>query len=395
METGKEIVVLVHGIRDFAAWQITIRNELESHGLAVELTNYERFDLLRFLVPAKRFRNTIPPDVVYRALSQNARLYRMAEVQSETKPNANHWIEQCLVHFEQRQDTRFVTECLLEQAALFLELSQIEHTDAEKFRRIAQDGDRVMARAAALANDTQRSEVYRIWSRFYYNLARPRDGLLSSNWSNNYLNLAYNKAKAAHELGANDIRNVTQLSRATQKYAANPPQDEDPHWTFELREVQKSMLLAFQARDGTLNTPRARIPPLNILGVLTMDVVRREWKEEKISAIKAIEELKDVAIARQREAWALVEHTEWAKEYRFDLNYDLARIQSVMLQIFEKERLGAEAVIAELVENFTRATDGASHKQIKAALVSVDKDPSIAGLSEPNRVRVRTIFTIQ
>jgi hypothetical protein len=50
-------VVLVHGIRDFAYWQVGVRQALEARGFIVELTNYERFDLLRFLAPVPWFRN--------------------------------------------------------------------------------------------------------------------------------------------------------------------------------------------------------------------------------------------------------------------------------------------------------------------------------------------------
>jgi hypothetical protein len=54
--TGTSIVILVHGIRTFAGWQDALRAELENAGLRVELTNYEYFDLIRFLLPMQRFR---------------------------------------------------------------------------------------------------------------------------------------------------------------------------------------------------------------------------------------------------------------------------------------------------------------------------------------------------
>jgi hypothetical protein len=47
----------MHGIRDFAYWQVDVRQALEARGFIVELTNYERFDLLRFLAPVPWFRN--------------------------------------------------------------------------------------------------------------------------------------------------------------------------------------------------------------------------------------------------------------------------------------------------------------------------------------------------
>jgi hypothetical protein len=53
---AKEVIVLVHGIRDFALWQSTIRATLERLGFRVELTNYGRLNLVEFLVPISYFR---------------------------------------------------------------------------------------------------------------------------------------------------------------------------------------------------------------------------------------------------------------------------------------------------------------------------------------------------
>src|SRR5262249_3021576 len=57
--TEEHVVVLLHGIRDFAGWHNNVRAVLERHGFAVELTNYERLDLLRFLVPISHFRKQV------------------------------------------------------------------------------------------------------------------------------------------------------------------------------------------------------------------------------------------------------------------------------------------------------------------------------------------------
>jgi len=46
------VVILVHGIRDYALWQDAIRTELESEGFKVELSNYERLNLVEFLEPS-------------------------------------------------------------------------------------------------------------------------------------------------------------------------------------------------------------------------------------------------------------------------------------------------------------------------------------------------------
>lgn len=50
------VIVLIHGIRDYALWQSQVRNELRASGFVVELTNYGRFDIFRFLIPVSFFR---------------------------------------------------------------------------------------------------------------------------------------------------------------------------------------------------------------------------------------------------------------------------------------------------------------------------------------------------
>jgi len=54
--TQLHVVILVHGIRDFALWQTTIRSALEEESFKAEATNYGRFNLLQFLVPFSYFR---------------------------------------------------------------------------------------------------------------------------------------------------------------------------------------------------------------------------------------------------------------------------------------------------------------------------------------------------
>jgi pimeloyl-ACP methyl ester carboxylesterase len=50
------VVILVHGIRTFARWVPRIRKELECAKVTVVPTNYDYFDLVRFLMPWRRFR---------------------------------------------------------------------------------------------------------------------------------------------------------------------------------------------------------------------------------------------------------------------------------------------------------------------------------------------------
>lgn len=51
-----DVVILVHGIRDFALWQNSVRTPLKAAGFEVEPTNYGRLNLIRFLMPIFWFR---------------------------------------------------------------------------------------------------------------------------------------------------------------------------------------------------------------------------------------------------------------------------------------------------------------------------------------------------
>lgn len=58
-----EVVILVHGIRDRALWQSQVRSSLRVAGFEVDLTNYGRFDVFRFLIPVPGFRRSVVKDI--------------------------------------------------------------------------------------------------------------------------------------------------------------------------------------------------------------------------------------------------------------------------------------------------------------------------------------------
>jgi hypothetical protein len=55
MEPVSHVIILIHGIRDFARWRDRVRAALETQ-FTVEATIYGWFDLLRFLLPINYFR---------------------------------------------------------------------------------------------------------------------------------------------------------------------------------------------------------------------------------------------------------------------------------------------------------------------------------------------------
>jgi hypothetical protein len=52
----RDVVILVHGIRDIARWESEIRATLERNGFSVEPTNYGRMNLIEFLLPIPYYR---------------------------------------------------------------------------------------------------------------------------------------------------------------------------------------------------------------------------------------------------------------------------------------------------------------------------------------------------
>ena len=328
-------------------------------------------------------RRALSAKLAFSALLSTSRLYRVQERSSERKTSSLQWVDEGIRFFEQTENPRYLAEFLLDKAAIYLEISQREHTEPDTWRRIAQDGDSVMARAYSLVADDQKATALRIWSRFYYNLARPRSGNLSENWDNNYLLLSLDKMQEAQKRAPGELKNIVQLARVTQKAATNPPQDRDMAWTQRMRKTQQQLLAAWHAAEKNTSAPMARIPPLNILAVLTMDVVRREWDLHAVKRVQeaevATEELSKVALRAQREALALVRNTALEEDYDFDLYYDLARILAVQCRILhEVNSSNSGPICREAVRNLKEATRKATSIQLKAALQSLDRDPNLS-----------------
>jgi Alpha/beta hydrolase family len=342
-------------------------------------------------------RQTVEPKILWEALSAAIRTYRLAEYDSRQKNSSLYWVDQAIGYYDQIQNRTHLVEALLDKAAIFLELTQLDHTDAQEFQKITRDGDKVMSRTAGLCDDLQKAVVMRMWSRFYYNLARPRSNKLSENWSNTYLSLAVDKASEARELAPTDIRNSTQFSRAAQKFASNPPQDTDPAWTIRLRDAQKFHLALWNENKDKLQKTIDRIPPLDILGVMTSELVLREWLEASSDregiAHCAVAAMNEVALPALREAYALVRNTELHGRYSFDLAYDLARAHAVLCQIYGKrEPSKADSACSEAVELMREARTTASATQLDAALQSLDTHPTLARLASDCRNAIRVVL---
>jgi hypothetical protein len=345
-------------------------------------------------LPEKR---AIDASLLYKALSLVTKTHRVEEGYSESKPTTFYWSDAAIAYFEEISNEKLLAESLLDKAAAYLELSQLDHTNREEFRRLAQEGDSIMARAYTVCSADQKPEALRIWSRFYYNLARPQSGDLSETWDNNYLFLSYEKMQKAFELSP-DLNNTTQWARVVQRTGTNPPQDKDTDWTRKLRLAQKDLYREWQAQKDKVLAPADRITPLDILAVITMDAVKREWMESSSNvrpeaAGRLLEELDEVAVPAAREAIGLLQTTPLAKEYNFDLNYDLGRIHATRYMILKAviPEKAPDAVQA-IITNMTAAWKGAKTNQAQAALHALDSDSVLTSLPKAIKEQLTKIF---
>jgi hypothetical protein len=266
----------------------------------------------------------IEPRLAFEGLSHANRLYRVVELDSSSKTNAIYWADESIRFFEEIQDSYYLTEALIDKAAIYLEIAQLGHNDKQQFEEMAREGDTVMTRAFGLANDQQKGTVLRISSRFYYILARPASFRLSDDWDNNYLLLSYQKASEAFEIDAGEIKNANQLARATIKVSKNPPQDTGPLWIAKLKFAEDNLRRLWLKNKGTRTSLMGRLSPLNVLGVVTLERVSREWQgfDSDVRLIKARsykEALDSDSIAPLREAVALLNNSQLRKSYGFDI----------------------------------------------------------------------------
>lgn len=334
-------------------------------------------------------------EVIYSALSLNSKIYRIQEIEDSRKASSFEWSNEAIRYFEEIRDSHFLTESLLDKGALFIELADIEHSDASSFRRISEDGDDVLRRAAGLAKGHQKSVALRIWSRFYYNLARPREGKLDKSWDNNYLLTSYSKMAEAIDFDPTNIKNISTYARATQKVGRNPPQDKDPEWTKRLRDAQIRLLNYWDTENSNLVEWRKRISPLSVLGVLTLEVSVREWLalpeiKKSTNVQRYLSEIENIALPAGREAFTLIRGTELEEDYDYDYLYDIARMHAArvaMLDYIQSPK--AEDEFKLVISNLLLAKSNATNQQWEAGLRSLDSAPGFAALT---RVRIDAII---
>lgn len=337
---------------------------------------------------------------ISKALSYLNRLYRTTENDSSLKPNAMFWADEAIHYFEEIQNKRFLTEAILDKAAIYLDVAQLGHNDKQQFESVARDGDAIMVKAYQIASEDQRPSVLRISSRFYYNLARPKSFRLSDDWDNNYLLLSYEKAKAAYELAPMDSKNTNQLARTVIKVSKNPLQDSDREWTKRLRDSQQKLKAAWLKNKSGLVGLDQRLSPLNVLGVSTLETVAREWQdlspsEKSSKASGYVSEIEADALSPLREAVALLQNSELRKSYGFDLYYDISRAQALKTAILKTQSGDrAEKEFVDLKKNLLIAKENAKTSQLEAAVKDIDREISFTFLANNNRTELRRLLSV-
>lgn len=345
-------------------------------------------------------RKVLDTEKVSRALSYLNRLYRVIEKDSSTQSNANFWADEAIHYFEEVQNRKLLTEALLDKAAIYLDIAQLGHNDQQQFETMASNGDVLMTRAYQTATDDQRPTILRISSRFYYNLARPKNFRLSENWDNNYLLLSYQKAKAAYTIAPADIKNTNQLARTVIKVSKNPPQDSDKEWIQLLRDSQQKLKATWLANQPSLVGLDQRLSPLNVLGVSTLETVAREWckltlADKKTVALRYIAELDADALSPLREAVALLNNSELRKSYGFDLYYDIARVQALKTAILRTSASKrADKEFQELKSNLLTAKENAKTSQLEAAVQDITKEITFTLLTPKERNTLLALLSV-
>ncbi len=343
-------------------------------------------------------RRSTDQSLLGRALAETIRSYRLQEDANPERPNAMRWADEMIAYFREAADRRALADAMLEKAAIFLELSQLNHADPAYFRRISRDGDRLLQDCYALAEDGQKVEVLRFWSRFYYNLARPASGRLSERWDDGFLALADQKIDGALVIQPEALRNLNQKARVTQRRARNTLDAPYQDWANRLWDIHRRFLAAWRVAEGAVTRPENRISPLNVLAVLTLDVVVYQLAVlddagRRTEAGRLTAEIDNVALPLQLEAWALVRNTNLSRSYEFDTTYDLARLHAIRAVLSGLANTGRQnEELDAAARALADAREVATVRQLDATNESLANDPVFTWLPEYARQRMKRIL---
>lgn len=338
-----------------------------------------------------------PDSIVYEAVSNNIRIYRIQETYDKTKSNTNEWINQGIDFFKNSNTNKYFSDLLLEKAAVILEMSEQSRSDKTLFRNLVKEGDKIMMKAYSIQDENSKGKILRIWSRFYYDLSKPETNIYSGIWDNTYLNQAYQKSLQAFSTDTNLLKNSTQLCRCLQKLSSNPPQESDSKWISVMQNAFNKHVSLWSIADKKLTEYTDRIPPLNILAVLGFETALREWDtshNNSTLAKRLLRTIDSIILPSQEEVAVLVESSEYKKEYSADVYIDLSKIhvlKFLLLSYINNKDDNKE--FDQVVVNIRKAKSSIkSIDQLDALKISLDTERIFTKLKIPRRNELKKLL---
>ena len=343
-------------------------------------------------------RQAVPHAPLGRALAALVRSYRFQEYGNPDPKLALYWADEMIKFYEQVAIRRELAEAMLEKAAIYLQVSQLNHTDRNRFNQLSLEGDKLLQDCMAVAEDDQRVEILRYWSRFYYNLARPPSGRLSDPWDDRFLQLADQRIDGALKREPDSLKNLNQKARVTQRRARATLDAPSAFWAIQLSDVQNRLAEAWRKADSSINRPEDRLSPLNVLAMTTLDavmysiLVSDDASKTRLGPgwLKTIDE---VGLPAQLNAWAIVRNTELARSYGFDTVYDLSRLYALRAILSGLVNPGRQNEDIEKVISFLHdARELATVPQLDAAKQSLAGDTVFVGLPDFARADLKRVL---
>jgi hypothetical protein len=332
-------------------------------------------------------RNGLSEQVAYDALSLTSKVYRAQEFKSTEKPSSFRWIDEAIRVFSDRNSANFLIESLMDRIGLCLDVTQLASPDRELFGRNRESCVASINQLSNIVDDARKADAFRLSSRFLYDSARPDTNRLDAQWNNEDLLASYAYAEKAVQAAPSELKNATQLARVTVRASKNTPQDVDPEWGRKLRSAKDRLKSLWVQKAHTLQLGVARLPALNNLGVVALEVVNREWRGAPLAqrpslAPTLLAELDSDAIDILREAIVLLDASENAKSHGFDVRFDLARALANRVVLLKQTNPHlSDATFNELKALMKNASERATAEQLKSALANVRGDSSFTLLS--------------
>jgi hypothetical protein len=115
-----------------------------------------------------------------KAFSLLIRSYRFQEKGNPDQRVAQTWSDEMINFYRQVASRRELAEAMLEKGAIYLEMSQLYQTDRSQFERISRDGDRLLQDCMSIADNDQKGEVLRYWSRWWFRILSATWGAIPS-----------------------------------------------------------------------------------------------------------------------------------------------------------------------------------------------------------------------